>query len=94
MKPRNAFVAAVCAVLAMGLAVSASASAAEPTNWKVKGKPLAPGESRALKLKSVGPVHILVPEQSLDIACKKSKGAGVITGAKDSGSFGPASSAA
>jgi hypothetical protein len=88
MKPRKAFVVAVSAVLAMGLAASASASAAEPTNWKVKGKPLAPGESRALKLKSVGPIHILVPEQGLNIQCKKSKGAGVIVGAKDSSSFG------
>jgi hypothetical protein len=88
MKLRKASAVAVITMLAAGLAASASASAAESTNWKVKGKPLAPGESRAIKLRSIGPIDILVPEQGLNIGCKKSKGAGVIVGAADSASFG------
>jgi hypothetical protein len=87
MRSLRAFVAPVGVTLAVGLAAAASASAAEPTNWSVKGKPLAPGESRALKLKSTTPIHIVVPELGLNIACK-SKGAGMIVGAQNSGAFG------
>lgn len=90
MKTRKATTALAVALFIGSVAVS-SAAAAEPTNWSVKGKPLAAGEARPVKLKSSGPIRVLVQgggSTGLAIVCKKSQGAGVIEGAKDSNSFG------
>lgn len=91
MKAFKKVAAPAALVLIAGIVNSASASAAEPTNWSVKGKPLSAGETRAMKLKSSGPVKVLVGQGapgSFSIVCKKSQGAALIQGAKDSGSFG------
>jgi hypothetical protein len=82
---------ALAVALSIGSVAASSAAAAEPTNWSVKGKPLAAGESRSVKIKSSGPIKVLVQgggSTGLAIVCKKSQGAGVIEGAKDSSSFG------
>jgi hypothetical protein len=70
----------ILGVLLAGLLAGAPSALAGQTDWAINGVPLPPGDEVPVKLTSVTPFQLIVPEMGIDITCTTWKSKGRLVG--------------